>query len=66
LADPIATARPLREIAVEAPKTVELETRIGRLEELVRLLQDELAVQKAREIALQAQLDYLIARAVQF
>jgi hypothetical protein len=61
-----SVARFGREIAAEAPKTVELETRIGRLEDLVRQLREDLAVMKAREIALQAQLDYVIARAIQF
>jgi septal ring factor EnvC (AmiA/AmiB activator) len=62
----VSYARFGREIAAEAPKTVELETRISRLEDLVRQLREDLAVMKAREVALQAQLDYLIARAVHF
>jgi uncharacterized coiled-coil protein SlyX len=45
-----------------APKTVELEQRLSRLEGVCAEMQDQLATLGRRLTALQAQLDYLIAR----
>jgi uncharacterized coiled-coil protein SlyX len=43
-------------------KSLELESRISRLELLVQTLQDELAFHERRATALQAQFDHLWAR----
>jgi uncharacterized coiled-coil protein SlyX len=63
-----STARPTRATASDAsdaPKSVELEARIGRLEYLVNGLREELAIRQRREAALQAELDHLWARVKQ-
>jgi uncharacterized coiled-coil protein SlyX len=44
------------------PKTVELEQRLSRLEGSYAAMQDQLETLTRRVVALQAQLDYLIAR----
>jgi uncharacterized coiled-coil protein SlyX len=54
-----STMPPIRATASEMSKSVELESRIGRLESLVKGLQEELAIRQRREIAMQAQLDHL-------
>jgi hypothetical protein len=60
------TLRPLREMATDAQKSAELESRIGRLELLTKALQEELAIRQRREIAMQAELDHLWARMKMF
>jgi hypothetical protein len=57
-----STLRPHLATAAEAPKSVELESRIGRLELIVKGLQEELAIRQRREAAMQAQLDHMWAR----
>lgn len=57
-----STVRLLRNLAADGSKSLELEARIGRLELLVRGLQEELAIRQRHEVSLQAQLDYLLAR----
>jgi hypothetical protein len=57
-----STVRLLRNLAADGSKSLELEARIGRLELLVRGLQDELAMRQRHEVSLQAQLDHLLAR----
>jgi SpoU rRNA methylase family enzyme len=51
-----------RAIANEAPKALELETRVGRLEVLLKDIRDAIEVLKSRTVAIQAQLDHLDAR----
>jgi hypothetical protein len=63
-----STARPIRATASDASdasKSVELESRIGRLEYLVNGLREELAIRQRRETALRAELDHLWARVKQ-
>ena len=48
--------------ADEVPKSWELEQRVARLELQIRDMQSTLNLQAKRTIALQAQLDHLIAR----
>jgi hypothetical protein len=60
-----STARPIRATASDAPKSVEPESRIGRLEYLVNGLREELAIRQRREAALQAELDHLWAHVKQ-
>jgi hypothetical protein len=57
-----STARPVRGTAAELPKSLELEDRLSRLELVVKELREELVVRRAREIAMQAELDHLWAR----
>ena len=57
-----STVRLLRNLAADGSKSLELEARIGRLEVLVRGLQEERAMRQRHEVSLQAQLDYLLAR----
>jgi hypothetical protein len=45
-----------------APKTVELEQRLSRLEGCCATMQDQLAVLLRRLAALQAQLDHVVAK----
>jgi hypothetical protein len=49
-------------VARDVSKSVELEQRISRLEMRIRDLQGTLELQSKRAIALQAQLDHLMAR----
>jgi len=49
-------------MAAETSKSVELETRIARLESITKGLQQELALRQRREVAIQAELDHLLAR----
>jgi hypothetical protein len=58
-----STVRPIRHTATEVPKSAELESRIGRLEVLVKALQEELAMRQRREVAMQAERDHVWARA---
>ena len=51
-----------RATADEVPKSWELEQRVARLELRIRDMQAALDLQTTRSIALQAQLDHLIAR----
>jgi uncharacterized coiled-coil protein SlyX len=60
-----STARQIRATASDAAKSVELESRIGRLEYLVNGLREELALRQRRETAMQAELDHLWARVKQ-
>ena len=60
-----SSARSVRETASDAPKSVELESRIGRLEYLVNGMREELALRQRREVAMQAELDHLWARVKQ-
>ena len=57
-----STVRPARGMAAETSKSVELETRIARLESITKGLQQELALRQRREVAIQAELDHLLAR----
>jgi len=57
-----STVRPARGTAAETSKSVELETRIARLESITKGLQQELALRQRREVAIQAELDHLLAR----
>ena len=57
-----STLRPVRGTAAEISKSVELETRIARLESITKGLQQELALRQRREVAIQAELDHLWAR----
>jgi hypothetical protein len=56
------SARPARSAASERSKSLELESRIGRLEVLVKGLQEELATRQRHEVAMQAEIDHLWAR----
>jgi uncharacterized coiled-coil protein SlyX len=56
------TARPARSAASDTSKSIELESRIGRLEVLVKGLQEELAIRQRHEVTMQAELDHLWAR----
>jgi len=56
------TIRLFRATADEVPKSWELEQRVARLELALRALQASLDLQTKRTIALQAELDHLIAR----
>jgi len=51
-----------RPTANEVPKSWELEQRVARLELQIRDVQSALTLQAKRTIAMQAQLDHLIAR----
>jgi hypothetical protein len=57
-----STERPSPETAADLPKSVELESRISRLELLTKGLQEEMAIRQRREAAMQAELDHLWAR----
>jgi uncharacterized coiled-coil protein SlyX len=51
-----------RPTAAEVPKSVELESRIARLELLLKGVREELAARQRTEAALKAELDHLWAR----
>ena len=52
----------MRGTAAETSKSVELETRIARLESITKSLQEELALRQRREVTMRAELDHLWAR----
>lgn len=54
-----------RDTAAEFPKSIELEHRIGRIEVQVQELLEKIDVQSKRTVALQAQVDHLLARLFQ-
>jgi uncharacterized coiled-coil protein SlyX len=48
--------------AHEASKSLELETRVGRIETALKKLRDDITVLNQRTVAIQAQLDHIAAR----
>jgi hypothetical protein len=57
-----ATARLPHGKAGYDPNSLALEVRVGRLEVLIKALQEELEIRQRHEIVLQGQLDHLLAR----
>jgi len=56
-----STARPTRATAGDGSKSVELESRISRLEALVNELREQLALLQRASVSRQAELDHLSA-----
>jgi hypothetical protein len=57
-----STVPPTRDTAAEVSKSLELEQRIARIEIQVNELLVRLELQSKRSVALQAQVDHLLAR----